>query len=237
MAGAQTWQKRRRHAGNLLLTLGALLLLVFTGFKLWSAGASDAGLEAFAAAREQQQAQPTVPTSDPAPTAAHPFMPGDRGEEPDMSLWSAPRKTAFAAASEAGEETPGAVLSIDHLGINVPVYNGASELNLNRGVARILGTARLGQGGNLGIAGHRDSFFRALKDIQLGDPLTLETLYGTQNFAVSSIEVVEPDELRVLAPSTSPTLTLVTCYPFYYVGNAPQRFIVKAKVVEDEVST
>ena len=83
-------------------------------------------------------------------------------------------------------------------------------------------------GSNLGIAGHRDGFFRPLKDIALGDVMTLQTTRGTESFKVSSIDIVDPSDVSVLAPTETSTITLVTCYPFYYVGHAPKRFIVKA---------
>jgi sortase A len=95
-------------------------------------------------------------------------------------------------------------------------------------VGRIEGTAPVDRVGNLGIAGHRDSFFRPLKDIEIGDIMELQTGDGTVTYAVSSIEIVEPEDVFVLAPTAERTLTLVTCYPFYYVGHAPKRYIVKA---------
>ena len=217
------------------------MLLSYAGFKVWSAGESNAGLEAFEAARasQEQVADVTVALTESTAVVENTAiaLPGDRGESPDMSLWSDARKAEYAEATTAEGEAPRAVLNIDHLDIRVPVYNGASDLNLNRGVARIIGTGQVGAEGNLGIAGHRDSFFRPLKDIEIGDEFTLETLQGTQAFRVSSIEIVDPSELRVLAPTDTPTVTLVTCYPFYYVGNAPQRFIVKGEVLNHQVNS
>ena len=112
--------------------------------------------------------------------------------------------------------------------IQVPVYDGTDDFTLNRGVGRIEGTAVVGAGGNLGIAGHRDSFFRGLKDIAIGDSIDLLTLRGNEAYSVSSIEIVDPADVGVLAPTEYKTITLVTCYPFYYVGHAPKRYIVKA---------
>ena len=148
--------------------------------------------------------------------------------EPDQALWSESRKQQYELARQAVDGPPVAVLSIDHLGIEVPVYDGTSEDVLNRGVGRIEGTARVDHEGNLGIAGHRDSFFRPLKDIEIGDMMELQTGEGIVTYAVSSIEIVEPEDVFVLAPTSERTLTLVTCYPFYYVGHAPKRYIVKA---------
>lgn len=150
-------------------------------------------------------------------------------EPPDQELWSDKRKADYAESLNISADLPLAVLMIDHLGIQVPVYDGADEFNLNRGVARIKGTGRVGGAGNLGIAGHRDGFFRALKDINLEDMILLQTRNGMESFQVSSIDIVDPDDVSVLAPTDDSTITLVTCYPFYYVGHAPKRFIVKAK--------
>ena len=147
---------------------------------------------------------------------------------PNQELWSAKRKEEYEASLKVSSDKPLAILSIDHLDIQVPVYNGADEFNLNRGVARIKGTGRVGQNSNLGIAGHRDGFFRGLKDINLGDPIELLTPNGPEIFHVSSIDIVNPDDVSVLAPTDDSSITLVTCYPFYYVGHAPKRFIVKA---------
>jgi sortase A len=147
---------------------------------------------------------------------------------PDQSLWADKRIREYEASLLAESEPPLAVLKIAHLDIEVPVYNGTDDFNLNRGVGRIKGTARVGSAGNLGIAGHRDGFFRGLKDIALGDTIDLLTIDGTETYRVSSIEIVDPSDVSVLEPTEVETLTLVTCYPFYYVGHAPERFIVKA---------
>ncbi len=238
---------------------GAVLLGSFFLFKGWSANQSAAGLDAFEAARVahvQQQASRTYPirrthtanrgsayTQASLGPAAEAEPSTDRLETtaltdiPDTRLWSDKRVAEYEATRAAGGEAPQAVLRIDHLDINVPVYNGADEFNLNRGVARIIGTGRVGEVGNLGIAGHRDSFFRPLKDIEVGDTLELETFDGTEAYRVSSIEIVDPTALHVLGPSETRTVTLVTCYPFYYVGNAPQRFIVKAEPLINQVNS
>jgi sortase A len=148
--------------------------------------------------------------------------------QPDTTLWAEKRIAEYERSLEVQAAAPQAVLTIPRLNIEVPVYDGADEFNLNRGVARIRGTARVGEAGNLGIAGHRDGFFRGLKDISIGDGLELQTTRGIVRYAVSSIEIVEPSDVSVLAPTEENTITLVTCYPFYYVGHAPQRYIVTA---------
>ena len=147
---------------------------------------------------------------------------------PDQSLWTEKRIREYEESLAVAAAPPLAVMTVAKLGIQVPVYDGADDFNLNRGVARIAGTATVDGDGNLGIAGHRDGFFRGLKDIAIGDKVELLTTRGPMAYAVSSIEIVDPTDVWVLAPTDDKTLTLVTCYPFYYVGHAPKRFIVKA---------
>jgi len=110
------------------------------------------------------------------------------------------------------------------------VYNDTDDLTLNRGVGRILGTARVGAVGNLGIAGHRDGFFRGLKDLGPDAEIDLDRSGKTDTYVVDKIEIVGPDDVSVLKPTPVPSITLVTCFPFYYVGSAPQRYIVHASM-------
>ncbi len=147
---------------------------------------------------------------------------------PDQSLWSTERIAAYNAVSAEPDDGAAGLLEIPGLDLLAPVYLGASDINMNRGLGWIEGTARPGDSGNLGIAGHRDGFFRPLKDIQLEQVVILRTSRGEVTYRVKSLEIVEPDAVEVLEPTGDNRLTLVTCYPFYYIGSAPQRFIVKA---------
>lgn len=148
---------------------------------------------------------------------------------PDQQLWSDKRIRDYEESLKVAADPPLALMTIDRLDIQVPVYNGTDEFNLNRGAGRIKGTAWIDSPGNLGIAGHRDGFFRRLKDIEMGDHIELQTARGTVTYRVSSVIIVDPEDVSVLAPTDERALTLVTCYPFYYVGHAPKRFIVKAE--------
>jgi sortase A len=159
-----------------------------------------------------------------------------QGTEPDYSLWSEKRIQDYHDSLKQRDDAPLAILSIDKLGLKVPVYNGTDEINLNRGAGRIKGTAQVGANGNLGIAAHRDGFFRVLKDIQVGDTIDMLTHKGKSEFVVSSIDIVDPTDVSVLAPTEDPTITLVTCYPFYFVGHAPKRYIVKGKLLSNQVN-
>jgi sortase A len=149
-------------------------------------------------------------------------------EKVDFSLWSEKRIREYRASLEVEKRLPLAVLTISKLRVRVPVLEGTDDLVLNRGVGWIVGTAKPGQEGNIGIAGHRDGFFRGLKDIAWGDVIELETLQERATYVVDEIEIVSPEQVEVLQPRSKPSLTLTTCYPFYFVGDAPQRFIVHA---------
>jgi sortase A len=120
-------------------------------------------------------------------------------------------------------------IEIDRLGVSVVVVEGAEMSMLRRAAGHIAGTALPGQIGNIGIAAHRDTFFRPLRNILRGDVITLTTLRGRYHYRVLSTKVVNPDDVAVLDSDGNEILTLVTCYPFYFVGAAPNRFIVRAE--------
>ena len=149
--------------------------------------------------------------------------------EPDKSLWNGKRIDDYREALAQGGAPPLGILTIDRLNIQVPIYNGTDEHNLNRGIGRIKGMAKLGEdSGHLAISGHRDGFFRGLKDIRAGDTIEIQTPKGTDRYTVDSMTVVSKTEISVLNPTEERLLTIVTCYPFYFVGNAPKRYIVRA---------
>jgi sortase A len=122
-------------------------------------------------------------------------------------------------------------LEIPRLKLSVMVREGADEGTLRRAVGHIPGTALPGRMGNVGLAGHRDTFFRALREIREDDAIEFETTHGAYRYVVKSTKIVGPRDVSVLAASGGENLTLVTCYPFYYVGSAPKRFIVRATQV------
>lgn len=145
----------------------------------------------------------------------------------DQSFWSAQRTKLYHASLRKSADAI-AVLRIPRLQLVAPVLEGTGQFMLNRGVGRIAGTALPGQSGNIGIAGHRDAFFRTLKDIRAGDSIELVTRSGTDVYSVDRIRITSPTDVSVLQPRTNPSLTLVTCYPFYFIGPAPKRYIVEA---------
>ena len=154
-------------------------------------------------------------------------------DAPDQSLWSPVRVSAWRAALVGPAPAPLAVVRISKIRLEVPVLPGTDDRTLDRAVGHIEDTALPGTDGNSGIAGHRDGFFRGLKDIVPGDEIELETLKGKEIYRVDRTWVVNPDDVAVLDPTLTRSLTLVTCYPFYYVGSAPQRFIVRAVLAGD----
>lgn len=117
---------------------------------------------------------------------------------------------------------------IPRLNAQLYVVEGDDTRELRRGPGHMPGTAMPGGRGNCVIAGHRDTHFRVLKDISKGDDIVLETRDGEFLYRVRSTRIVSPNDVSPLKPTSGPVLNLITCYPFYYVGNAPKRFIVEA---------
>jgi sortase A len=128
--------------------------------------------------------------------------------------------------------SPVAMLAIPRLGLSTVVVEGAEEPELKLGPGHIRGTSLPGDGGNVGVAGHRDTFFRPLRFIRKDDTIKLITHQQEYQYRVASTEVVRPDDIQVLDPVGHEVLTLVTCYPFNYLGAAPKRFIVRADCVD-----
>jgi sortase A len=149
-------------------------------------------------------------------------------------LWDEERIRAYNTSLTKDLDTPVAVLRIPKISLEVPVFDGTDSLTLNRAIGRIPGTARLEEQGNIGLAGHRDGFFRALKNVRVGDTMELKSSNGTALYVVDQISIVDPKDVSVLKSRLSPSLTLVTCYPFYFVGSAPQRYIVSASLAQED---
>lgn len=126
-------------------------------------------------------------------------------------------------------------VEIPKLHLSAVIFQGSNSTILDQGVGHVDSTALPGQPGNVVLAAHRDTFFRVLRNIQTGDMVMVTTDSGPRAYEVESTEVVKPTEVSVLNPTAEPTLTLITCYPFYYVGHAPKRFIVRARE-EDETA-
>jgi LPXTG-site transpeptidase (sortase) family protein len=155
--------------------------------------------------------------------------PGGSGKhrKDELRQFTAPEKTAPALPQQAVIGR----IEIPRIGVRGMVLEGTSDSCLRRAIGHIEGTALPGQPGNIGLAGHRDTFFLGLKGIKEGDTIRIRTLDGTFTYKVESIRIVTPKDVDVLDPTPVPTLTLVTCYPFNFVGAAPDRYIVQAREV------
>ena len=150
---------------------------------------------------------------------------------------ASPRLPAKAEADRARAESfgidglagsPLGRMEISSIGLAVMIMEGTDGRTLRHAVGHIPGTPLPGQQGNVALAGHRDTFFRALRNIHKEDEITLTTLHGSYRYRVDSTQVIGPGDTQVLRPTADDSLTLVTCYPFYFVGPAPKRFIVRA---------
>jgi sortase A len=214
-------------------TLGVLLIGAYFVIRARQAAGAREEVRKFEQQREQARATgsdapaapavPAVPAATPVPLS---------WGEPDKSLWSHERVKAWTLVSSVPEvrssSGPLAVLKIPKIHLEVPIVEGTDDPALDYGLGHVEGTALPGEPGNMALAGHRDGFFRGLKDIAVGDTMDLETVRGSENFVVENIWLVTPNDVWVLDPTPKESITLVTCYPFYFVGSAPQRYIVRA---------
>jgi sortase A len=208
-----------RRAEKALLAIGVTLLAIWGVARFHRTVASRAAITHFQAEN----------TANPASNSSVTFD-SISSTKVDFRLWSVKRIEAYEDSLAKKTDLPLAILRIPKIDLEVPVFNDTDDLTLNRGVGRILGTAQIARPGNLGIAGHRDGFFRGLKDIEIGDTIELEYFGGEDRYVVSQIQIVLPTDTHVLDATPVPTLTLVTCFPFYYVGSAPKRYIVTASI-------
>jgi len=213
------WNKNSRVLERLLLAAGFVLLTICAVALLQRVVSSRLALWQFDRAQAASAHDNRSTSNQPKPEPAV-----------DFSLWAEKRIQAYKDSLLSKTDPPLAVLQINKLGIRVPVFEGTDDLTLNRGAGWIFGTTKPGEAGNIGIAGHRDGFFRGLKDISEGDEIDLATVAAKTTYIVDQIEIVGPADVHVLGPRRVPSITLVTCYPFYFVGDAPKRFIVHASL-------
>ncbi len=209
----------RQYLETGLLVIGVTLLAVYLAYRSYGSIASRVAVWNFSTLADQDSKQG-------AQAAA---------QGVDFGLWAEKRIEAYKQSLAAKFEAPLALLRIPRLPLEVPVFRGTEEPVLNRGVGWITDTAKPGEAGNIGIAGHRDGFFRCLKDIQIGDRIELAIPDHKFTFTVEATEIVLPENVGVLSPRSRPALTLVTCYPFYFIGSAPNRFIVHATIADSDL--
>jgi sortase A len=205
--------------------LGLGFVLVHLASTLSAQYGYRSALEAFEESRAGiVPAAPGTAADDSLPHAGLDYAP------PDQSAWSAERVRQYTEARWAVPLTPEAVIRIAGLGLEVPVYPGATEANMTRGAGRITGSPRFGEPGNVGVSSHRDGFFRKLKDIRVGDEIVVDTRAASYRYVVEEIRITGPTDTAVLWPGDVPEITLVTCYPFNFIGRAPQRYVVRAEL-------
>jgi sortase A len=194
------WQ---RKAGVALMSAGVLLLATFVVPTAYGRAMSSLAVAAF------------------------------RAQSSSNSLWDSARIRAYKKTLGTKMAGPEALLRVPKVGIEVPIFEGTSDLVMNRGVGHVSGTAMPGEMGNMAISGHRDGFFRGLKDLAVGDKIEVlrnAEIGRTDTYVIDQIKIVRPQDTSVLKASDKSTLTLITCYPFYYVGAAPERYIVQASL-------
>ena len=204
---------------RLVLLVGLLLVSVYAAARLYSVFYSHTTVRGFWRNQAAANSSPVNPLQ-PSPGI------------PDFLLWSPKRIEAYQMSVTTNVTAPLAVLKISSAGIEVPVLEGTGDLTLNLGAGHIDGTPAPGEVGNVGIAAHRDGFFRGLKDVHPGDFFDLYTEKGNTRYVVDEIRIVPPEDISVLAPRPKSSVTLVTCYPFYFVGSAPLRYIVHASATD-----
>lgn len=204
---------------RMLLIAGLLLVSFYVAARIHGVVFSHAELNRFWRTRES--ASKSGAGSTLLPDAAN----------PDFQLWSEQRIAAYKQSLSGAAPSALAVLRIPAIHLEVPVLEGTDDFTLNRAVGHIDGTPEPGQDGNIGIAGHRDGFFRGLKDIHQGDAIDLFTKKDKVRYVVDEVLIVSPEDVSVLRARSESSLTLVTCYPFYFVGSAPKRYIVHASIV------
>jgi LPXTG-site transpeptidase (sortase) family protein len=212
---------------------GVAMLAFYFGARIGGEIEREQGIKAFVEARAE--------VNSPYPDFVTPHSPDWPDSESPVLVASQP---ALASQEWVGsqadempvapdtESLPIALLRIGRVGLEVPVYADTTERNLNRGAGWVKGTAAPDDGGNIAIAAHRDGYFRVLKDVAVGDVLELESITQERLYRVTEISIVEPGDTSSLFATETAAVTLVTCYPFYFVGHAPQRYIVRAVALQ-----
>jgi sortase A len=159
-------------------------------------------------------------------------------EKAEREVYQSALSREFDEAIQVQKEDPGdtppepqpfvAKIEIPRIDLSAMLLDGVDARSLKRGIGHIPGTALPGNSGNAGVAGHRDTFFRRLGEVRKHDRIIVHTMEGEYQYEVESIRIVEPTDVTVLKEFGRPVLTLVTCYPFYFIGPAPKRFVVQA---------
>lgn len=240
--GSQNHKSRWRpvHVAELLFLVVGLVCLGWVGWN-WAATEVDQSWSNYELNAERRGEEPTVwgyirdrdkkPESDPASQSEQQAKAGDTLTRDKAEKQTRARSAPAPAPKRYRVGATVGRVEMPRLRISAIVKYGVDDKTLKRAVGLVPGTALPGLPGNVGIAAHRDTFFRNLRDVKVGDRIKMTTPTGTWEYEVDSTKIVWPKNVEVLDPTPEPAITLVTCYPFNYVGNAPRRFIVRAKQV------
>lgn len=223
-----------RFCERALIVIGLVFLAIYGFFRVhaWFFQAYDSwSFDQSLRNRSQEVESPGIASHSDGNTQPQIQKPRAWEETLDYDDWAPARIRAHERSLARPPRAIVGRLLIPALDMNVMVLEGTDRWTLNRAAGHIEGTALPGQTGNVGISAHRDGFFRSLSRISQGDEISLVTLERIYTYQVESTQIVSPSETQVLEQSAKPILTLVTCYPFYFVGEAPQRFIVQARLV------
>ncbi len=215
--------RKLRQLERTLFIVGVLLLAFYLAARVHRTVLSNLALREF-------KTQPRVPVAGPRGVAL-------TTTAPDFGLWDEKRVREYQESLAAHVAPALGILRIARINVEVPILEGTDDLSLNRGVGHVAGTPLPGESGNVSIAGHRDGFFRGLKDVVVGDKIEVITQQRTDTYLIDSISIVAPTDVSVLQPRPHSSLTLITCYPFYFIGSAPQRYIVQATIADPPTSS
>jgi sortase A len=218
-----TREKRGRRLAWIERILYALAVVLIGG---WAAITADARLYGYFQERrlaEMIREQRTRP--EPAPTVPPPSHRVIPVEPPPATTAPRPSAPPLTESELVGR------IEIPRLNLRAIIAEGVDSRTLRRAVGHLPGSPLPGQAGNVVLAGHRDTFFRALKDVREDDMVRITTARGRYEYLVEATAVVEPTRTDVLDATAEPSVTLVTCYPFYLVGDAPDRFVVRGRLI------
>jgi sortase A len=204
------------------MTRSRCAALIWIERVLWIAAAAIGSWTVFVVAQHSYYARLPVPDARPAEARR---LPGEGPGDAVGTSGSIPRR-AERGGWVARLEAPA-------VSLRATVLEGSDDRTLRRAAGHIEDTPLPGEPGNIGIAGHRDTTFYPVRKLKAGDRLTLTTATHIFEYEVRDTWIVEPEDVQVLDPTTRPALTLVTCYPFNFVGNAPKRFIVRGELVSE----
>ncbi|WP_010197357.1 class D sortase [Bacillus sp. m3-13] len=154
---------------------------------------------------------------------------GSKVEEGGGQEWAVPLAVNIAAGDEIGE------VYIPVLEVGISVFHGVTEGVLGKGVGHVPGTSLPGDGGNIVLSGHRDTVFRRLEEIKVGDKVVFEFGGGLYTYKIGKIRVVDKEDTSVVVPRPSEVLTITTCYPFRFIGSAPERYVLEAEFIGKEL--